>query len=155
MTTATLEQADVDNTNEAGGAQMHDAIAIKTFVLGGNATFPLRSKKTGVRFTYRVRSNPTGDVHFVSVLTSPDSYSYAGIIRRATLSTYTTTAKSFATREAPSQRAITWFLNLLHENVVSNEIEFFHCGRCCVCGRELTDPESIARGIGPVCVGKL
>lgn len=24
-------------------------------------------------------------------------------------------------------------------------------GRCCSCGRELTDPESIATGIGPVC----
>lgn len=24
-------------------------------------------------------------------------------------------------------------------------------GRCCVCGRELTDPESVANGIGPVC----
>lgn len=27
-------------------------------------------------------------------------------------------------------------------------------GRCCSCGRELTDPESIARGIGPICAGK-
>lgn len=24
-------------------------------------------------------------------------------------------------------------------------------GRCCCCGRELTDPESIANGIGPIC----
>lgn len=28
-------------------------------------------------------------------------------------------------------------------------------GVCCVCGRTLTDEESIARGIGPVCLGKL
>jgi hypothetical protein len=27
--------------------------------------------------------------------------------------------------------------------------------RCGVCGLELTDPESIARGIGPVCFGRL
>lgn len=27
-------------------------------------------------------------------------------------------------------------------------------GRCCVCARELTDAESIAAGIGPVCAGK-
>jgi hypothetical protein len=27
-------------------------------------------------------------------------------------------------------------------------------GRCCVCGRELTDTESIAAGIGPVCKAK-
>lgn len=24
-------------------------------------------------------------------------------------------------------------------------------GNCCVCGRELTDPQSVERGIGPVC----
>jgi hypothetical protein len=27
-------------------------------------------------------------------------------------------------------------------------------GRCCSCGRDLTDPESIERGIGPVCATK-
>jgi hypothetical protein len=27
-------------------------------------------------------------------------------------------------------------------------------GRCCSCGRDLTDPESIERGIGPVCADK-
>lgn len=27
-------------------------------------------------------------------------------------------------------------------------------GRCCVCNRTLTDPESIENGIGPVCAGK-
>jgi len=24
-------------------------------------------------------------------------------------------------------------------------------GRCCCCGRELTDPVSVERGIGPIC----
>ena len=28
-------------------------------------------------------------------------------------------------------------------------------GRCCVCGATLTDPESVARGIGPVCGGRV
>jgi hypothetical protein len=27
-------------------------------------------------------------------------------------------------------------------------------GKCCCCGRELTDPESVANGIGPVCQSK-
>lgn len=27
-------------------------------------------------------------------------------------------------------------------------------GRCCSCGRDLTDPESIAAGIGPICATK-
>lgn len=32
---------------------------------------------------------------------------------------------------------------------------FQEAEECGVCGRELTDPESIARGIGPVCFGQL
>lgn len=27
-------------------------------------------------------------------------------------------------------------------------------GSCCICGRELTDPASIAMGIGPICIDK-
>jgi hypothetical protein len=27
-------------------------------------------------------------------------------------------------------------------------------GNCSICGRDLTDPESIERGIGPICAGK-
>lgn len=29
------------------------------------------------------------------------------------------------------------------------------CGHCVICGRFLNDPESVARGIGPVCATKL
>lgn len=28
-------------------------------------------------------------------------------------------------------------------------------GVCCVCGRELSDSDSVARGIGPVCAGRV
>jgi hypothetical protein len=28
-------------------------------------------------------------------------------------------------------------------------------GMCCVCGRELTNPESVQNGIGPICAGRL
>lgn len=33
-------------------------------------------------------------------------------------------------------------------------MEVMHTGRCCACGRELTDPESIRLGIGPQCGGR-
>lgn len=31
--------------------------------------------------------------------------------------------------------------------------EMFVADRCCVCGRRMTDPESLARGVGPECWG--
>ena len=30
-----------------------------------------------------------------------------------------------------------------------------HYGVCCVCARTLTDPVSVARGLGPVCAGRI
>ena len=32
---------------------------------------------------------------------------------------------------------------------------FWHQNKCAHCGRPLTDPESIARGLGPICAGRL
>ena len=31
------------------------------------------------------------------------------------------------------------------------QIEFYHMGKCCVCKRALTNPDSIEKGIGPYC----
>jgi hypothetical protein len=31
--------------------------------------------------------------------------------------------------------------------------KIFHTGKCSACGRTLTDPESISRGLGPICAG--
>lgn len=40
-------------------------------------------------------------------------------------------------------------------NEVVGSLSFLEAEECGVCGRELTDPESIARGIGPVCFGRM
>ena len=29
------------------------------------------------------------------------------------------------------------------------------CGNCCICWRDLTDPISLERGIGPECLGRI
>jgi len=36
----------------------------------------------------------------------------------------------------------------------NSSYEFWHEGSCCICGRKLTVPESIANGIGPECMGR-
>jgi hypothetical protein len=46
-------------------------------------------------------------------------------------------------------------LDALLEDPKAAAVEFGHrTGSCCVCGRTLTDPESIAKGIGPICEGR-
>jgi len=140
-------------------AQLTDPAAIREFVLAGNARITLASRKTGARFTYRVRRPKDGDgpvSHFVDVLSGPENeadYAYLGHYRDGRFSHG---RKSKVGADAPSARAWRWFdtVVILHRRV-PQELEVWHEGRCGRCGRVLTVPESIARGIGPECAGLL
>ena len=129
------------------------------FVFAGNATFTLTSSRTGTSFTYRVREGkPMGSRApklFASVLTGPDNtsdYTYMGIVERAgERAQLVPTRASAVAQDAPSFRALDWFL----KNVDSPLVEFRHEGRCGRCGRALTVPSSIDSGLGPECAGRV
>lgn len=128
---------------------MTDHEAIRRFVYAGHATFSLRGQSR--HYTFRVELSQRG-AYFVKLLTAPDTYTYMGMIR---LDTYTCTATKASSYNAdsPPLRAFNWFLKRLHYSDSFPGMEFWHEGKCCRCGRPLTDPESIERGIGPVCMG--
>jgi hypothetical protein len=130
-----------------------DADDALTFIKGGNSRFTLVSPKTGTRFTYRVSKPKDGDkdnFFFVSLLNGPNNetdYTYVGIIANNQIRL---TKKSKVGADAPSYKALDFTLrHLLHNNL---PVEFWHEGKCCRCGRTLTVPESIDRGIGPECI---
>jgi Family of unknown function (DUF6011) len=138
--------------------QLTDPAAVTRFILAGNATFTLVSKKSGARFTYRVRvAENNATMFFVSVLTGSDnegSFSYLGYIRREVY--FHGTAKSKIGQDAPSARAFAWFYKLIAAaKAPLGQLEFWHEGKCCRCGRKLTVPASIESGIGPECAGRL
>lgn len=140
---------------QAHPLQLSDLATIKTFITAGKARFTLRSKKTGTRFTYKVDASDDGAVHFVKVLTGPDndkSYSFIGVLRDKG-ARYCHGRKARVTEDAASVKALKWFIAKTEEHkAVPADVEFWHEGRCCRCGRALTVPESIASGIGPECV---
>ncbi len=124
----------------------------KPYILGGKATITLVSGATGARFTYRIHSkeDAVGDrtPHFVSVLTGSNNqndYRFLGTIFEG--DTFRHGKRSRVTREAPSALAFAW----LWRNLDSDKCELWHAGACSRCGRQLTTPESIAQGLGPVC----
>jgi len=135
------------------------------FVFAGNATFTLRSKKTGERFTYRMAAAKnvnnllmgTGQqkVYFVSLLRGPsneDDYAYMGLIDARG---FHCTTKSRVREEAPSYKAFSWFFAKLQAGgTMPKTLEVWHEGRCGRCGRKLTVPESVAAGLGPECAGR-
>jgi len=55
--------------------------------------------------------------------------------------------KSAACSEEQQARVLSLLANPLDEAVAQGK----ETGACCMCGLELTDPESIERGIGPIC----
>lgn len=137
----------------------------KTFILAGNATFTLRSTKSGTRFTYKVSKAPCfahGEkcescpvAYFIGLLSGPDNnsnYTYLGIIRDSKVSR---TKNSKVGDSAPSYLAIKWYVDRLLASQDVSAVEIFHAGACCRCGRKLTVPESIMLGIGPECLSKM
>lgn len=153
--------------------QLAFAGEIRRYILGGNSTFTLVSKRTGQRFTYKVKSskadsnanwstgNQNRDTYFVSVLSGPDNdndYMYIGLLAKSVDGAYKfiETKGSKARKGSPSFDGFAYVWNLVEFGAhFPSGVEFWHEGACCICGRKLTVPESVADGIGPECKGKV
>lgn len=139
-------------------SQITDAGVARAYILAGDARTTLVSRRTGTRYTYEVRAKRAPDgggfatPHFVAVLTGPDNtrdYQFLGSIFDG--ATYRHGRKSQIAADAPSAKAWAWVWSRLAAGTLPAEVEVWHEGRCGRCGRALTDPASIASGIGPVC----
>jgi hypothetical protein len=130
------------------------------FVYGGNAKFTLVSKKTSKRFTYHIRAakkrhKDDNPLLFVRVLDGPcnqSDYRYIGYIIPQKVGLV---AGKKGLPTADSYRALNWAINKFAAEEMPDELELWHSGNCGACGRELTVPESIATGLGPVCAKRV
>jgi len=153
-------------TTMTDSRQLADATGILSFITAGRAVFTLVSKTSGERRTFRVAApkdaKPGDALRFVSLLTGPDNttnYEYVGLVTRdANGELVTRTSRG----KLPTQplNTIGWLLAQLQRAVKGeaaklDQVEFWHEGRCCRCGRRLTVPDSIASGIGPECATKM
>lgn len=133
--------------------QLQSVNEIREFVLAGNARFTLVSKRTGARFTFKVRQ-PENKPYFVSVMTGTDNtsdYTFLGTIFEN--SGYVHGSRSRIAYDAPAAKAFEWFYHKVFQwNQLPDSLEIWHEGRCGRCGRPLTVPESIANGLGPECI---
>lgn len=126
------------------------------FILAGNATFTVVSRKTQARYTYHVEESSKYPGWFVSLLNGPDNtrdFTYLGFI--SLREGFKLTAKSRMTADSAPVKAFAWtFKGLWSDADLTQAIEVWHVGKCGCCNRALTVPESIASGIGPVCAKK-
>jgi hypothetical protein len=131
----------------------------REFTLGGNAYLTLRSKRTQTRYTFNCRKqkNTEPSAYSVSLLVGPDRYYLIGWLRGAEHHpTFQPLERTrYNEKYWPQIGAFGWYWHHLLDNQLMSELEVWHDGACGVCGRQLTVPESVARGIGPECANKL
>lgn len=130
------------------------------YILAGNSIVTLNSLKTGQRFTFRVKA-PKGRKddpkapRFVSLLRGPDNtadYTYIGtIFIDKTPQPFVLTKNSAVGSNAPSFKAFSYVWATIQAGLIPQQAEVWHEGKCGRCGRKLTVPESIERGLGPKC----
>lgn len=138
---------------------MKNTIHDPRFFEGGNALFTV-SNPTGERYTYKIRKPRPTTPYFVSLLTGPDnrtSYTYIGLyIPQRPNDPIQLTQKSKLPPTSTPIRVFSWAVRLIRSGrPIPQGYAIQHEGRCCRCGRVLTVPESIERGIGPECAGIL
>lgn len=145
-----------ETTNEMRG-QLHTPAFAKAYALAGNATFTVLNPDTGNRFTFKIRRKEVEEnkeLFFVGLLSGSDNesdYSFLGTIFDA--EKFVHGRKSRVGEDAPSARAFRWIWSRFVSDKDFAPAEFWHEGRCGRCGRKLTVPASIERGLGPVCAG--
>lgn len=143
-----------------------DALA---YIQGGNATVTMTSAATGKHFTFKI-NQPTltteaggkkrdydANIFFVSGLHgSPDVFSDWHIVgfffKDAPYLHQTKKDRIYMVAKTESFKAFSWALGHLAAGNIPASLTIQHEGSCCRCGRTLTHPESIARGIGPECI---
>jgi len=126
------------------------------FFEGGKVIFTV-SNPTGEHYTYRI-NHKKETPFFVSLLTGPDNcsdYTYLGIYVPQN-KTVVLTGKSKFKDDTTPVKVIRWAVKIIsNKESIPNGYSIQHEGRCCRCGRVLTTPESIQKGIGPECMKKM
>ena len=131
------------------------ADSVKAYALAGNATITLQSGVTGKHYTFKItKCKDNEKLYFVKVLYGTDNesdYRYIGCY--FTDDGHFSPCKDY--KDLPSftwpkyMRTISYFFDVIDN--IPDKLLVYHEGRCGKCGRKLTTPESIERGLGPEC----
>jgi len=81
-----------------------------------------------------------------------NDYTYLGYVKGGQL---VRRGKIKVSPNAPSSKAMAWLWPFVEQAQTPKQAEIWHSDKCARCGRKLTVPESIGRGLGPICAGKV
>lgn len=130
------------------------------YLTAGKCTFTLYSRKLDKRYTYHVvQDAKVKNRYIVSLFFGNDNADYAHSYRFLGLF-YSDTMRlknnSIGTAKQDASRMLDYFLDVVSERREwPDTCEFYPSTHCARCGRKLTTPESVTRGIGPDCLEAL
>ena len=116
------------------------------------ADFTIRSLKTGKDYTYSISRSLYNGTWYTHVKVETE---YLKFVRLGTYFNGTIRHKGQVVN-SPSAIAIAYVLAKVEAKAfafLDTAVEIMHTGSCLVCGKTLTDADSIAFGLGPVCRG--
>lgn len=120
---------------------------IVPFMLGGNSEFTI-FQEPNIQYKYNLKMNEERTLAFLYM-----GGNYQGFIKKEN-GKYVFYIGSKGNRNYNIQavNGLLWVLN--RGGNLPDKVKVYHHGRCSVCGRKLTDSESIRRGMGPTCRAK-
>lgn len=128
---------------------------IYQFLTSGKAYFTVLNTLTSKSFSYRLIKARGKELYWLSVLSSPNIYTFAGTIIPTNDGFKYHQGKGKYSFNVPSVKSVIWVLAKARKGGLPSSVEVLHIGRCGRCGRPLTDPESIKTGLGPICREKV
>lgn len=144
---------DVVSPKEAPARGRLDRSLARDYLLAGRAIVTFLNVESGTRFTYKVSAHEDGEPWFVRVRTGAgddqSAWSFLGTIFKD--GAYRHGRNSPIAADAKSALSFIWIWARIES--LPDDLQVWHEGRCVKCGRSLTDPESIVRGLGPICAG--
>jgi hypothetical protein len=136
------------NRRQEGGA----IVIGRDFVLAGKVTLTLDTGDD--YYTFHVASSQYEGRTYYLVFQETRKGRYIGTLNPRT-GTLTLTAKSWLTDDDVEYIVLAQlFKRLWSGRALPKEWTVRHEGICGACGRKLTTPESLARGVGPECWGR-
>lgn len=114
-----------------------------TLLIAGNFTFTVKSLRTGHHYTYQVVRNNEYEDMVWNIF--PD---VGKLVMRDNRIEYDIPANRI---NEDSVKVFTVVFNLMKLNRPHPQMEIYRSIKCAKCGRKLTDPISLERGIGTEC----
>jgi len=146
----------IETVKQRAGAISQDKIL--EFMLAGNSNFILHSTKTEEDFQFELNKQQSKDskneyIYFVK-LVKPNEKIYAGII------IFDNEDKEYKFKQGQngnipgnelSIRSLIFVMNKLYKNEIVGNLEAYHLGKCCYCGKTLGPLDDFESGKCKLC----